>query len=497
MISFWNTYKIIRKLDKIQDKRHPMFEKNKFAKFLMYFMFLYYAGILILMGAILPAAMDGSMANFHVLDSGFFYLLFIDFWARFLFQQTPAQQIKPFSILPVKRSRILDIYLVRAGLSWGNLFLFFFLVPFGILSIWHFYGAGGVLGWLFGYWLLIVADSYWYLLCRSLIIKNMLWILLPLLVDVALVCATLIPEKDVLGYAFIDWIEQFIFWNPLAYLVPVALIAILFLANRKLQGIITYNEVAKKEEKELKRASEFKALNRFGIMGEYLKLEIRMRMRNKNVRMGFITGLVFIVMFSSFLSFLDIYDDSTFMLNFVCLYNYMVLGMMTLQAIMGFEGNYIDGLMSRHESIYDLLRAKYLFNLAMLLIPLLLMIPTMVTGKASVLMNFGYMFMVAGVMFPGLFQMAVYNSDTLPLNTKMTKKTTNWIQQVISIGVLFGPILITQLMEALFGDVWGYIILIALGAIGIATHKIWIRNIYKRFMERRYKNMEGFRASKA
>lgn len=473
-----------------------MFEKNKFAKFLVYFMFVYYAGILVFLGALLPAAMDGSMANFHVLDSGFFYLLIVDFWARFLFQQTPAQQIKPFSILPVKRDRIMDIYLIRAGLSWGNLFLFCFLIPFGFLSIWYFYGFWGLAGWLFGYWLLFVADSYWYLFCRSLIIKNMLWTILPIVVHVSLVLATLIPDRNVVGFFFIDWIEQFIFWNPLAYLLPIVVIAILFLANRKLQGIMTYNEVAKKEEKEMKRTSEFKALNRFGIMGEYLKLEIRMRTRNKNVRMGFLMGLGFIVMFSCFLSFLNVYDDSVFMLNFVCLYNYMVLGIMTLQSIMGFEGNYIDGLMSRHESIYDLLRAKYLINLALLLIPLLLMIPTIITGKASILMNLGYMFMVAGIMFPGLFQLAVYNSDTLPLNQKMTAKTSNWIQQVISIAVLFTPILLTQLLETIFGDIWGYIILIILGTIGIATHKIWIRNIYQRFMKRRYKNMEGFRASR-
>ena len=170
---------------------------------------------------------------------------------------------------------------------------------------------------------------------------------------------------------------------------------------------------------------------------------------------------------------------------------------MTLQSIMAFEGNYIDGLMSRHESIYDLLRAKYLFNLAMLILPFILMIPTIVAGKISLLMNLGYMFMVAGLIFPGLFQMAVYNSETMPLNTKMTSKTNNWVQQIVSLAVLFVPILLTQLCEVFLGDVWGYVVLIILGSIGIATYPIWLRNIYRRFMERRHKNMEGFRASRA
>ena len=257
-----------------------------------------------------------------------------------------------------------------------------------------------------------------------------------------------------------------------------------------------YNEVAKTEEKEMKHASEFKALNRFGIMGEYLKLEIRMRTRNKNVRMSFLLGIGLIILFSITVSFSDVYDGA-FMQNFICLYNYLVLGVMTLQSIMSYEGNYIDGLMSRHESIYDLLRAKYIFNLVMLILPFTLMIPTIVSGKISLLMNLGYMFMVAGLIFPGLFQMAVYNSDTLPLNTKMTSKTNNWVQQVISLVVLFAPILLTQLCEVLLGDVWGYVVLIVLGTIGIATHPIWLRNIYKRFMARRHQNMEGFRASRA
>jgi len=41
-----------------------------------------------------------------------------------------------------------------------------------------------------------------------------------------------------------------------------------------------------------------------------------------------------------------------------------------------------------------------------------------------------------------------------------------------------------------------HIILIVIGLGFIATHNLWIKNIYKRFMKRRYKNMEEFRASR-
>lgn len=496
-LSVWKFYKELKGLEKLNEERLPMFEKNKFAKFLIYFMFVYYAAILIFLGVVLPKGMDGSMSSFHVLDSGFFYLLIVDFWCRFLLQQTPAQRVKPFTLLPIKRSFLMDLFLTRSALSMGNLFWSFFLVPFAFLSIFHFYGFLGVAGWLLGWWLLIVANSLWYLFCRALVLKSLLWLILPAALHAAIVLGALLPEQDLIGDWSIDWLEQFIFWNPLAFLGVIIPIIILFVMNHKLQSIMVFKEVGKVEETEMKRTSEIKFLNRYGVMGEYLKLEIRMRTRNKNVRTQFFTGIFLIVVFSVMLSFGDVYDDSPFMISFICLYNYLVLGMMTLVGIMGFEGNYIDGLMSRRESIYDLLRAKYYFNVAMMVLPLLLMIPTIITGEASLLMNLGYLFFVAGCIFPLIFQLAVYNTDTLPLNSKMTARTNNWVQSVISMVLLFAPIAIEKAIVILLGDIWGYVALIIIGVCGIACHPWWLRNIYLRFMNRRYQNMEGFRASRS
>lgn len=111
-------------------------------------------------------------------------------------------------------------------------------------------------------------------------------------------------------------------------------------------------------------------------------------------------------------------------------------------------------------------------------------------------MNLGYMFMTAGVMYPMIFQMAVYNNNPLPLNQKLTGKQGNTMQQIVSMVVLFLPILLEKLLVLVLGDVWGYVALIALGTLGIATHKVWLRNIYTRFMARRYVNMDGFRTSR-
>ena len=93
-------YRFIEQTEALKDQQHPMFEKNRFMKFLVWFMVAYYAAILILMGVSLGFGLKGDYsAAYHRLDGGFFYLLITDFWMRFVIQETPAQKAKSYAHL--------------------------------------------------------------------------------------------------------------------------------------------------------------------------------------------------------------------------------------------------------------------------------------------------------------------------------------------------------------------------------------------------------------
>jgi hypothetical protein len=47
-----------------------------------------------------------------------------------------------------------------------------------------------------------------------------------------------------------------------------------------------------------------------------------------------------------------------------------------------------------------------------------------------------------------------------------------------------------------FNDDVAAISMISIGLIGTVLHPLWLRNIYERFMKRRYENMDGFRNSR-
>ncbi|MBP5514143.1 MAG: hypothetical protein J6Y04_05155 [Bacteroidaceae bacterium] len=490
-------YRLLERTEELKAKRHPMFEKNRFMKFLMWFMVAYYAAIMIFMGVSMGFGLKGDYsAAYHRLDGGFYWMLIIDFWMRFMLQETPAQKSQTYALLPIRRSFLMNTYLIQSMLSWGNLFWAFFLVPFGLVSIVPMLGWMSFIGWLLGYWLLFVFNGMCYLFVRALCMKHMLWFLVPLAIHAGIICYAVIPDHNALRVPCVYFIQGFVEWQWWAFAIVAVLIALVYWANYVLQMGMVYNEIGKKEEVDMKSVTQFSYLNRYGVMGEYLKLEFKLRMRNKQAKMQFFMGLGFILFFGAMLYFTDVYDGP-FWRSFICLYDYVIMGVVTLITIMCYEGNYIDGLMSRRETIYDLLRAKYFFNTVILLIPFILITPLMIIGKISVWMNLGYLFFTAGVLFPCVFQLAVYNKNTLSLNVKLYKSNTGTaMQNIVSAVALFLPIAIEKISVLLLGNVWGYAPLIALGIIGIATHRLWLRNIYRRFMLRRYENMEGFRASR-
>ena len=118
----------LRKQGKLAAKRNPMYEKNKFGKFWMYFMAVFWAGYLIFFGTTFAFAFDGGATEaYHVLNSGLIFVLALDFLMRFPFQKTPSQEIKPYLLLPIRRNRLIDFLLIRSGLNGFNLIWLFSL----------------------------------------------------------------------------------------------------------------------------------------------------------------------------------------------------------------------------------------------------------------------------------------------------------------------------------------------------------------------------------
>ena len=500
MISSFALFRELRQLRKVADKRHPMYDQNRFAKYFMGFAIALWLVYLVMFGFLfigLFSEIFPSMEPYHILNKGMAYLLMADFLMRFTMTKLPVQEIKPLVLLPVGKNRVLRTYLLMSGMSINNLIWMFLLVPFGFGTLFKYFGFVGVLGFLVGYWLLMLMNNYWHIACRTLMNQHIFYVLIPIAVYALLIVGLLVPETNYIGNFCMELGEGFFLWEWQAYLGTIAAIALMFGLCHMLQKRVVYKELSKTEVvKKIKKVSEYKFLDRFGEVGEYVRLEIKLLTRNKVPRSQFYMGLGIMLMFSALLAFTDVYDG-TFMRYFVTIYNFAVLGVLVLSQTMSYEGNYLDGLMSRKESILNLLRAKYYVQCALLFIPLVIMILPITEGKISLLSALACFFLTSGFTFWMLMQLAVYNKLTLNLNTKLTGKNSggNFFQTMIIMAGFFGPVIIIQPLITLLSETAALFVVLCIGLAFTLTHPLWLRNIYKRFMARRYENMEGFRAS--
>lgn len=490
-------FRLLRRNNQLGIRRSPAFEQNVIAKVLMYLGAAFAAIYLIFFGV-----MFATMANEDDAPGVIFLilpmLLLMDFGARFGLQQTPAMLMKPYMLLPLPRNTIIETFLLSSVFSGWNMLWLCLFIPFAII-IW----AGGtsifiVLIVVLSGMLFVMFNSQWYLLVRTLVARSLLWWLMP----AALYAVYFVPMITDDKYHFFSKVGDFIVEDmPVWLILPVSLCMLvgLFAINRRMQFRFVYEEISREEKKEgaMKHVSEFGFLERYGQTGEYLKLEVKSILRNKAIRSRVLMSLGLVVMLVAIITFSDVYDGF-FILNFWCYYCFSIYGMTALVKVMGAEGNYIDLLLIHRENILSLLRAKYYFHVAILVVPLVLTIPAVVAGKFSVLMVVAYTLLTSGVLYLVMFQLGVYNKQTLPLNQKLTGKgnVENGLQLIVELLAMFVPLILVAVLLLIFNETIAYIILSFIGLMATLTHPWWLRNIYERMMERKHENLEGFHATR-
>ena len=498
-------YRLLRHHIKLSEKRSPVYEQNTTAKVVIYvlsgFMILYMMFLSVMLAFIANSSTENTPSEF------FFgllpFILVADFLFRFLGQQTPAQLIKPYLLLPIPRHACVESFILSAILTPNNLLWLCFTVPYAFLTLLFSSGPLAAIAFVLGFQLIIVINSLNYMLWRTLIIRSMLWWIAPIVLYGLLFLPWLFNGFNTFFNLYAAIGEKLTFWSLLVWASLLLLLVVYFFINRAIQYRFTIVETSGDsaasvvhDSSVVRRLSSF--LDRYGQIGQYIMLEVKSILRNKNMRNSFLFSTVFTIFLSLIISYTDIYDGA-FSSRFFIVYVFIINGGMLLIKIMGAEGNYIDGLIIHRENILQLLHAKYLFYTALLFVPFLIMLPTVFMGKYTLLMLFSLMVFAAGPVFMLLMQMAVYNKQTIPLNTKLVSKgnvETNWFAVVAELLAMFAPVAIISILSLIASETVTYTLLLVVGIIVIALRNLWLRNIYDRFMARRYENMESFRATR-
>ncbi len=493
-------YMALRRHRKLAERRDVNYGRNQSAKFFVWlaaaFICIYLVGFAVLLATI--ANESSQMSSVDLLCGILPLVSAIDFGSRFLVQQTPSQLVRPYLLLPIPKNTCINGFIISSLTSAGNFLWFFTFIPYIIMSVLFSYGITTSLVLTAFLAITVMIFSQWYAIIRTLINDKLYFWAIPALVYAAFAIPFFTGHEDIYIAAFSAIGEAITGHSMLAIICPLLLLGVLVALNRNTQRHYVMSELMHTKSTKVVELGEMQFLKRFGTTGMFLKLELATLLRNKNPRKSFLYSIAIVVVFSIIISFTGTYD-SAYMSNFWAFYNFIIMGSTLLTRLMGFEGNYIDGLMVRRNMMLNLLHAKYIFYSVLLFLPLVLMLPMVFVGKWTLLMLFSLAIFTAGFQYFILFQLAAYNRQTYPLNERFNGKAPQdnmYRQLVVQLALFTIPNILLQLLQALFSDTTSYVVMLVIGLAFIATSGIWIGNIYRRFMTRRYENMESFRATR-
>ena len=513
--------KILQKHLRLQEERSLFAEKKMVSKIFTIIGILFFAVYMAFLSVAIGMggnAIVGEASSDEVISTvGFFFMmlplfLLIDYGLRLSMSKTPMQFIRPYTTLPVPRYAVIDCFLLNTVTQVFNFAWLSLTFPFCILSVLFRYNAWGAILFLLAVQIIFILNSLLYILIRAYATRLFIFWFLPVVIYLLPLSPLLLcfKSEDMGLEAFFELNtvvgDALTNGNISAWIILLGVTAGMWYINRKVQYKVSYQDNAEATNtKELKNVSSLSMFDRFGMIGQYIKIDIKSIMRNKTVKKQFYMIIAVTLMFSLINTFSDVYGEtaSMFGYGFWTNYSYILIVLMQALGIMTQEGNYIECLMVRKESIYDLMKAKYTILLIMLMMPLIILIPTVIMGKITFLYLIAMYFLSAGPVSFGMMHMVYFNNYSLPLNATISNTSGSasgeikTITGIISLIALFVPTLLVSGLESIMNPDIAYITIIVIGALFVATNSLWLRNIYRLFMKRRYKNMEGFRETRS
>jgi hypothetical protein len=418
------------------------------------------------------------------------YLLYAflgDLVVRYLMQKLPVMNIKPFLILPIKKSKLVHYVLGKSSFSAFNIFGLFFYVPFSIVLINEGYTTSGVLGWLFFIILLTQANNF----LNFLINKNNK--AFAIIASLLALCIGLqkfdVFDVTVYGGQLFDAIYA----SPIYALLGVLLVVVLYNLNYKqLRNQVYLDEAVSQKVVEAKSA-DLSFANRLGDVAPFIKNDMRLIWRNKRTKTVFLMSFLFL--FYGLIFFTqETYQKRPAMLMFASLF---VTGGFTFnygQFIPAWDSAHYKMLMSQGFRYRKFLESKWILMVVMTSILYFLSIPYLYFGLDIFLMiTCGAIFNIG---FNSLFLLFAgsFNRKRIDLNRSGFGNTqgTSATQFIVIIPLMLFPMLVFWLLNKFVGGNSGYIAVAAIGVLCLLLKNYAMNFIEKKYIKDKYVMINAF-----
>lgn len=456
----------------------------------------YMAVILLFLGFSLDEILEkinSSLNPFEMMAGAMLYVLLSGVVFRFFMQRLNTFNLAAYQLLPIKRSGIVNFIFLRQLLGPANYFILLIVVPFALQSVMKYYDAFVTLRLIVFFVLMAWFNSFVVSFLKRKYGSSLLVILIILLFPVFLAFSEYAKFFSLFNFSLKS--IKFILLNPFGLLIPFVMVIVALFLNKWFFSQNYYSESFNRRIKETKfYNAELSFLDRFGLIGELIALELRLIIRHKRTK-TILYMSVFFLFYGLIFYTNPVYSDQTGLLFFVAMFITGQTMLMYGQWLLSWHSNHFDGLLTLNIPLRQIYNANYYLLLAFNVLCFLLTTPYFYFGSQVMYLHFSAFIYNVGVNIYLLLYFSSFNRKRIDLSNSSTMnyQGTTFKNFLIMIPVMLVPMLvaaIVSLFTSMFVLMFFYV---SVGLLGVFFRKPIINLCVSKFYDKKYSLAEGFR----
>ncbi|REC48197.1 DUF5687 family protein [Chryseobacterium pennipullorum] len=413
----------------------------------------------------------------------------IDLIIKYLWQDIPTQNIKPFLTMNIRKNTLVNYMLAKTFLSVFSWLSSLFFITFSIVALFNGYSILGILGWFIGVVALLYLNNFINIFFNG---KETLAIVIGVCFVIigALGYYQVVPVLSYSESVFFSFYEK-----PYLAFIPVILFVVLWWVCFRYLRQEFYLDQGLETKKDIGKTENIAFLNQYGVIGTFINNDVKMLRRNK-VTKGILFGS-FMFLFYGLLMFTSSIYKTPAMMMFVGLFVTGGFQFLFGQRVPAFDSSYYPLMMTLNVPYKEYLKAKWwLMNI--------------VTGISIIIaLCYAYFGWEVYITFfaAGLYNIGVnsqftlwsgaFNKTQIDLNSKEKrlgqKGSFNMIAMLLLIPKMLLPMGVFALAKYFTGITGGVISIAIIGVIGFLLREKIFDIIVKHYKKEKYSTIDAFK----
>ena len=416
-----------------------------------------------------------------------------EFIVRFLLQNLPTLSVKPLLTQRISRNKIIHFLLFKSFYSFFNVLSLAVALPFVIVNLKETeYTAVQLISWFMAVMGFVYFVNYLNIWIQKKYAKG-LKTLLPFIAFVLILWGleyTGTYSISSLFGVFFSYILAYPILGIVPVILAVAMYRYVFVDLKENLYLDSYMNTKEKN-------GEFAELNwvdKFGSLAPFIRLDIKLIMRNKRAKSTVLLSLFFIcygLIFYPNPSF----KSSSYMLVFVGIFMTGIFVINFGQFIPAWDSTYFPLFRTRAISTKRYLESKVVLMYCSVLILTTLSCGYVYFGIDKLYLNLACGMYNLGVNIPLILVFSAYNRKRIDLSqgSMFNYQGIGMAQWLVGIPLFLIPLMIWGAVSFLTSQTTANCVLASIGLIGLLLHKVIISAIADLYVENRYKMIEGFK----